>query len=802
MGQEQKGRFRSWGIAAKLISLFCIFGIVPMTAVGFITWSASKEIAANVGLRFQATAQEIADQIDRTLAQRYREVQVFGMNDVVRRVSQWYDPSEYNAITQQMDKYVTAYRIYPLMILVDTGGKVIAVNSRNAAGDPINTQFMYEKNYAQAPWFEALASNTFTTKMPFTAPENMGASGTFIEDVHVDADVKKAYPGDHGLTLGFSAPVYGEDGEVIAYWSNRVKFATVEQVFVDAYQGLKAAGYPGVELTLLDNAGRVIVDYDPTVKGTEKVVHNFNVLMNRNLAKENVAAAVRARAGQTGFMDVFHASKKIMQTAGYTHLKGALGFPGMNWSVLSRIPQAEAATEAIAIQRKVMITGVVILALLLPLGWLVGRNVARRVTLVTDAASKMAAGDLTARVAIQSTDEIGQLARGFNSMAGQIQENVAMQDARAREMARAQSEVQRLVDAAASGELSERINAEAFDEENLKTLCAGMNKMLDVIVRPLKMVKEAVVSVSAGSDQIMKGNEALSQRTAEQASSLEQTSSAMEEMTSTVKQNADNAMQANQLAMTARETAERGGAVTARSVTAMSEIHKSSKRIGDIISVIDEIAFQTNLLALNAAVEAARAGEHGRGFAVVAAEVRNLAQRSATAAKEIKGLINESMERVDEGSELVNQCGKTLEEIVSAVKRVADIMAEINAASQEQSNGIDQVNKSMIQMNEMTQQNAAVVEQATSSSQAMKEEALNLKREVDSFRLGGGGEETAFQEVTVGTIKEAAPQAAMRKSAAKAQAPAHPAANRAGGISPAKLERNGPGKSEDGFDEF
>jgi methyl-accepting chemotaxis protein len=222
----------------------------------------------------------------------------------------------------------------------------------------------------------------------------------------------------------------------------------------------------------------------------------------------------------------------------------------------------------------------------------------------------------------------------------------------------------------------------------------------------------------------------------------------MEEMTSTVKQNADNAKQANQLAIEAREVANAGDAVTGQAVEAMGEINKSSKRIADIITVIDEIAFQTNLLALNAAVEAARAGEHGRGFAVVAAEVRNLAQRSATAAKEIKGLINESLQRVSDGTELVNQSGKTLGEIMTSVKRVTDIIAEISAASQEQATGVDQVNRAIIKMDAMTQQNAALVEEGTSASQSLKEQARELNARVASFRMTGSGVVTGTGSAT------------------------------------------------------
>ena len=212
------------------------------------------------------------------------------------------------------------------------------------------------------------------------------------------------------------------------------------------------------------------------------------------------------------------------------------------------------------------------------------------------------------------------------------------------------------------------------------------------------MKQAAATEVSRGAEEISQGNANLSQRTEEQASSLEQTASSMEEMTSTVKQNADNSGQANQLAVAARDQAEKGGKVVAKAVDAMTEINESSKKIADIIGVIDEIAFQTNLLALNAAVEAARAGEQGRGFAVVASEVRNLAGRSATAAKEIKDLIQDSVKKVEEGSDLVTESGTTLEQIVTAVKKVSDIIAEIAAASQEQSSGIEQVNKAVAEM--------------------------------------------------------------------------------------------------------
>jgi len=296
-------------------------------------------------------------------------------------------------------------------------------------------------------------------------------------------------------------------------------------------------------------------------------------------------------------------------------------------------------------------------------------------------------------------------------------------------------EMQQMLSAVVAGQLSKRIDLTG-KTGFFELMGRGVNRLADTMSEVISRVKQVAGEVHRGADEISSGNANLSQRTEEQSSSLEETASSMEEMTTTVKQNADNASQANQLALAARDQAEKGGTVVSQAVAAMSDINDASKRIADIIGVIDEIAFQTNLLALNAAVEAARAGEQGRGFAVVASEVRNLAGRSATAAKEIKDLIQDSVRKVEDGSVLVTQSGQTLEKIVSAVKKVSDIVAEIAAASREQAAGIEQVNRAVMQMDELTQQNAALVEQATAASQSMVEQASGLNEMLARFDVG------------------------------------------------------------------
>lgn len=308
----------------------------------------------------------------------------------------------------------------------------------------------------------------------------------------------------------------------------------------------------------------------------------------------------------------------------------------------------------------------------------------------------------------------------------------------------------------AQGDLTQRWEVNSNDE--LGRMLSDMNDMADSLTEVVTDVRKGSDTIGSAANEIAKGNLDLSQRTEEQASSLEETASSMEEMTSTVKQNADNARQANQLAISTSEQAEKGGAVVSKAVEAMGEITDSSKKIADIISVIDEIAFQTNLLALNAAVEAARAGEQGRGFAVVASEVRTLAGRSADAAKEIKDLITDSVSKVEQGSNLVNESGKTLEEIVVSVKKVTDIISEIAASSQEQATGIEQVNNAVMQMDEMTQQNAALVEEASAASKSMEEQAQVLNKRMEFFHVDGSSSAAVTRPTLVPDTERPSPQ--------------------------------------------
>ncbi|SIT39124.1 Methyl-accepting chemotaxis sensory transducer [Paraburkholderia ribeironis] len=318
-------------------------------------------------------------------------------------------------------------------------------------------------------------------------------------------------------------------------------------------------------------------------------------------------------------------------------------------------------------------------------------------------------------------------------------------------------------DAIAAGDLRRPVAVSSRDE--MGQLLAGIAKMQHNLTETVRSVRSGSESIATATRQIAAGNIDLSSRTEEQASALQQTASSMEELTGTVKQNADNARQASSLAANASAIANKGSAVVGQVVGTMGEINQSSAKIADIIAIIEGIAFQTNILALNAAVEAARAGEEGRGFAVVAGEVRSLAQRSSAAAKEIKELIDTSVERVQSGSALVDEAGRTMTEIIGAVQRVTDIMGEIAAASEEQSSGIDQVARAVTQMDEVTQQNAALVEEAAAAAASLEDQAGKLRTAVAVFQLEEGGE-------------KASANVAANVAAKRASAPVHPVAAR------------------------
>ncbi len=695
--------FGKLGLTPKIVGLLLVFGVIPMAVVAFIGFRATANIEAGAGQRFQIVSENIADKIDRNLFERYGDVQAFASNRILHERYAWYTPDENDSeIIQTMNTYINKYGLYALSIFVDMQGDVIAVNSRDAQGNLIPSEHLYKKNYANTPWFQALQKGEYTTQMPFTAPGNDTSTGTFVEDVHVDEDVKTVFPDEGGLTLGFSAPVY-QGGEVIGYWSNRAKFGLVGEIVRQTYEELKRAGMEGAEITLIDNQGRVILEYDPRTQGTEEVSYDLeNVILKLNLAEQGVAMAQEAMAGKSGFMNSMHGRKQIMQTGGYTHLKGALGFPGMNWSVLVRVPSDEAAIEAIEIQREIWLAVLICLGAIIPLGILLGRAVVRQVRPIVEIAKQASKGDLTGRVPVTSADEIGQMGSAFN------------------------------------------------------TFLENLNAMIGQTAQVAQTVAAAAEELSTNGTQV-------SQASREQASQSTHVASAVEEMSATANEMTRNAQVMAQTAQELSGTALKGGEVVADSMRGMEAVASTmqvsadriqvlgqrSQEIGEIIRVIEDIADQTNLLALNAAIEAARAGEQGRGFAVVADEVRKLAERTGKATKEIAGVIEtvqagtreavSSMEtgttEVQAGMQMVNEAGARLNEIVDGVQKVTTMVQQLAGSIDEQTQATEQIAGGIQAVAGLSQQNENSVDQVVMATSDLSQMAAQLQADLARFRL-------------------------------------------------------------------
>lgn len=778
-------------LTTKLVAAFLGCGLLPLVALAVVTYTATNRMADGTGKRFENISIAITDKIDRTLFERNGDVQAFALNQVVLEYDDWYQKGEESRIVKAMNGLVAAYGVYYLTILVDTDGKVVAVNSKDSDGKPVDTSTLYAKNFSNTAWFRAVSS---------------GGSKTFIEDVHVDDDVKSAFPGDDGLTLGFSAPVRDTAGKIIGYWSNRARFSLVEDVFVREYSVLKTDGLQDIELTLLDSEGKVIIDYDPAATGTESVEHNFDVLMKLNLAQKGVEAAEKAIRGESGSGVAYHARKKIDQYAGYAHLETALGYPGTNWSVLVRVDERTVLAGLTSMRNQVVWAALGCAALIMALGLWMSRKFTKPILAMRDVATRLAEGDIEQDIDHHASDEIGQLADSLRQLVGYIKGTADAADRLARgdlsrdvtprsevdalgnsfvQMAESQRKlterVSSLVENARAGQLDARADLSELEgayrdllekldammvavsapiseaqavlgrvaERDLTARMSGqyagayagiaesLNLAVENLEGALDRVGTASNNVATASGEITNGCQQEARAASNQAASIEQVTASLTEITRRIRSNASDAADAR-AAIDRAGTAADGGRERIRDMSgAIGRIKASADETAKIVKTIDEIAFQTNLLALNAAVEAARAGDAGKGFAVVADEVRGLAMRSAEAAKSTARMIEDSVKNADEGVELNNVVLASFDEIVEHVQGGVVVMQGIAEASQEQSAAVAQINDAMGEMAKSTQQSAATTEESASAAKQLSSQAKSLLSMVSEFDIVG-----------------------------------------------------------------
>jgi len=701
---------RSISVSVKLALLLLLFTLIPVLALGVSLWNATKEQEEQNLRTFSIFAEQIADAIDRNLFERYGDVQAFGLNRILDSVD-----SDPGAVRDAMNGYVEKYGLYPLMLFAGPDGTVLATNSHSATGAPIASESLIGSDVSGETWFQRASSGDFTTRQPFTASGNDQSTGTVIIDLYIDERVKVLYPEHSGAVIGFAAPVK-RNGEVIGYWYNMADLATVEEIFEATYQRMKDLGFGSTELTLLDSTGTIIIDFDPSHTDTDEVLKTES-FMSLNLVDAGIEAAVEAVKGRTGSMYTTHARKGQVQASGYSHLVGAMGYPGMNWSVLVRTAREESAAGPIA-QRRLLITEGLLIALAAVLaGIFVGRRFAAPLVEMAAVTRRMAKGDLRQRVSHEGHDEIGELAMGVNAV-GKYLNDV----------------VHHLADSA--GGLDDTAK-ELF--EQAETVTAGASE-----------TSQRARNVAAAAEEMSVTLATVSSSAEQSSSNIHQVASGADEMNSSIRGIATSSERARAITSTAVGNVEQAN-------NRVEALRQASEEISRVIDVILEIAEQTKLLALNATIEAARAGEAGKGFAVVASEVKDLAQQTNKATEEIRTSI----------SAIQESTGSTVEEIGTirtVIGEVSEIVSSIAAAVEEQSvttqsmagnigdtaDAVSNMNENFAEASKVATEIASDVAQVTSSvgdidsamagvnagTQGLAAMSRELRQIVDQFQLG------------------------------------------------------------------
>ncbi len=639
-------------LRARVVLLLLFFGLVPAALLGgaFLTQRAGlRALSMN---RLADTAAVLADTVDRNLFERYGDVQAFGLNTAAHDPANWRRPEPGNPLVRAMDDYIAAYGVYKLALLVDPDGTVLAANGRDAAGREIATAPLYGRSFAGAPWLGRALRGEFLRG-------SEGLTGTVVEQPNRSAEVAEAYPGEDGFSIVFAAPVRDQAGGLVGVWANFADFGLVEAIVSDVHARLAAGGMPGAEVTVLDPAGAVLVDWDPAAR-PEPYRRDFGVLGRLNLAERGVEAARAAVRGENGATVSVHARKGVEQAAGYARSRGAMGFPGLGWSALVRVPAAEAFAAVDGLVRFGVGFLAATVAATLGLGWWIGTGFSRPIRDLGGTMRRLAEGGtgLDLGAAARRADEIGDMARA-----------VAVFEAGMAEAARLRAE-------------QERGRGEAERERRDATLAlageveAALGGVAATLAAAAGRLNESTATVAAAGEHTAARAAGAAGGASEVSASVQTVAAAAEEMTSTV---AEITRRVSETAVAAGRAMERARATDA-TVQALAE---GAQRVGEVVRLIADVAAQTNLLALNATIEAARAGEHGKGFAVVASEVKQLAAQTARATEEIGQQIGGMQAATADAVEAVRGIGEAVGHTSGIATAIAAAVEEQGAATRE-----------------------------------------------------------------------------------------------------------------------
>lgn len=732
-----KGAFS--GIRAKLVLTLLVFGLLPAAILFGILRSQEANIKEALTAKVAATAIAVNDVIDRNLFERYGDVQAFGLNSAAYTAANWNAPGDNNPLVAAMNGYMTGYGIYKLMLLLGPDGKVLAVNSVDAAGKPLSTADLYGRSFADAGWFIDALNGKFLTG-------RNGLTGTAVASPQSVDLIAKLY-GEDGYVIPFSAPVKNASGQTIGVWVNFADFGLVEAIAADFYNNLAQENMANAEITLLDKAGKIIVDYDPKTKGFADLKgykRNFDVIGKFNLAKAGVTAAQRAIKGEHGSIVSTHARKKIVQASGYAHSAGAYDYPGLGWSVLVRIPEAEAFALWDNLNFVMLLALVLCTLAIIGAGFAGGTLAAKPIRALTDTMMKLANSQPVDHIpASNRSDEIGDMARAVVVWQENEARNAALVEEQKLAEEKAREEERQRDQAAKEAERAEieKREREAAERQQradrMEEIITAFDTEIGTVVTTLNSatteMEASAASMSSIAEQASRQATTVAAASEEASTNVQTVASAAEELSASVDEINRQVIQSNKIAQEAVEEAQQ----TNEKVEGLAE---AAQKIGDVVDLINDIASQTNLLALNATIEAARAGEAGKGFAVVASEVKSLATQTSKATEEIGSQITAIQAATGEAVQAIQGIGSTIGEIGSiatsvatAVEQQGSATREIAGSVQQAAQGTQEVSSNITQVTEAASESQSASGQMLDSVKELSQQSEVLRQQVDKF---------------------------------------------------------------------
>ncbi|MBB5694950.1 methyl-accepting chemotaxis protein [Muricoccus pecuniae] len=684
----------------RVVLLLLLFGLTPAILLGCAFLGERGALRESVLTRLSDASSNLNDVIDRNLFERYGDVQAFGLNTAAHDPANWRRPSAENPLVRVMDQYVAAYGVYKLSILVSPEGEVLAVNAHDAAGAPVASEGLYRKSYAGAPWLGRALRGEF-----LVGPE--GLTGTVVEQPARAPEVAEAFAGEDGFSIIFAAPVHGQDGRLVGVWANFADFGLVESVVSDIHARLVGNGMPGAEVTVLDAAGAVLVDYDPASRpGAYK--RDFARIGQPDPAEKGMWEAVLR--GESGVAIKRHAGKGTEQAVGYARSRGAMGFAGLGWSVLVRVPTGEALGALERIERHGLLLLLSALAVTVPLGFWIGTGFARPVLRIAATMRGLASGDAVGKVPGEGRrDEIGGMASAVVVFRDHMAEAAAL-----RERQEAEREQAEAAKRAALREMAERVDAEAGAAvERIGERAGAMAADADDMARIAETVAGRSASVAVAAEDALRNAEVV-------AAATEQLSASVREISSRIAESSAIAQRAS----------ERGQA----SHQVIHGLSETAGRVSEVVKLIADIAGKTHLLALNATIEAARAGEAGKGFAVVASEVKSLAAQTARATEEIGRQVAEIGGATAEAVEAVRGIASAVEEMGVTSTAIAAAVEQQAAATQEIARSVGQTAGAAREVASQIGQVSGATAEAGSRAGQVREGAARARAEIEDMR--------------------------------------------------------------------